>query len=264
MKPGSLILIHGVLLFLLIGMCGSLWFLLPTRESLDQARRQPAEAPAPAAVRAPDPAAPWRARLATAQSELDAWKRQRDQASAELEKLTAAPEPLAPGEQDVSRLALALVNRQAELERLHSAAAELLPAAERTPAIASRSLTKGKEPVWLQLYHNRVLPVDEQYYSVRTIDSGGMPFRVLRRTAEGEIFPEAMAAGSKFQAALAKLSPEKQYVQCLVAPDSYDILRRVMQFAAGKQIGIVWDPYPDEDGRIVLLLRRQGGANLAR
>jgi hypothetical protein len=270
MKSGSAILLNGVLLLLLITMGASLWFLLPTAESLDQARSAAANSTVitPAATPVEDLSARWRAQLTNADGELRSWRQKKEQMASELAKMApdgGSESPVtAPDEQDAHKLAEVLARRRAELERLQLTLGADQPSAEGTLTHGHKSTVQRREPVWLQLYGNRVLPVDERYYSVRTVDAGGIAFRVLRRTSAGETYREAEGSGSKLQLALRGVVPEKQYLQCLVSEDSFDILRRVMLLASEKGIDVAWDPYQDEDGRVVFTPRQQGGLSQVR
>jgi hypothetical protein len=273
MKPDSALAMNVVLLFLLTTMGGSLWFLLPTRESLEQARRAQSDAAAAgAAVRgnqpAVDPAARWRAQLASEESDLQSLRQTEDRMGKELAHLVSNSSSelptIPPDTQDPRELAQILAIRRAELETLRLTANVVQFGGDRPLRAGGHAATEGKEPVWLQLYSGRVLPVDDRYYSVRTIDAAGIAFRVLRRTSAGETFEEATADGSKLQLALAGIAPQKQYLRCLVADDSFDLLRGIMTLAAEKSIGLEWDPFKDEDGRIVFTPRQAGGFTTPR
>jgi hypothetical protein len=277
MKLTFLAPINIVLLFLLATMGGTLWFLLPTRETMEQARRTRPDTPAAPTTgagkqAAVDPAELWRARLMNSDRGLRTLRQINDRTASEIAQLTAgnAAAPATPaadaqntdkqdaGKEEARKLAETLAQHHAEL-------ASLQLAADRSPAVVdvvipsgTRLADQGKEAVWLQLYADRVLPVDDRYYSVRTIDSSGIAFRVLRRTSVGETFSEASASGSKFGQILSGIVPGKQYLRCLVADDSFAMLRGVMKLAQEKGIDVQWDLLKDEDGRIVFSPRQSG------
>ena len=129
MKLDSAILLNVVLLFLLATMGGTLWFLLPTRASMDQAHLAQTGTPLPPAGAGAhdkpagvDPAAHWRLDLARADRELQSLRQQHEHLRLELAQLTSnsVPEtqPVPSGSQDNQELAGRLAIRRAELERL--------------------------------------------------------------------------------------------------------------------------------------------------
>jgi hypothetical protein len=267
MKSNSAILLHGTLLLLLVTMGASLWFLLPTRESMNQATLTSADSTSQSRVTGPvrDSSAHWRAELARVDRELQSWREKKRQIAAELTESVSTeenPSPPTADVEDVHKLAGILIRRRAELESIQLTSDVVQPNTEQMFPIGHRSEIRRKEPVWLQLYGNRVLPIDERYYSVRTIDAAGNAFRVLRRTSAGETYREATTSGSKFQLMLASVDQEKQYLQCLVSEDSFDILRTIIHLASEKGIDVAWDPFKDEDGRVVFTPRQTGGMSL--
>ncbi len=268
MRPDYALPLTFVLLLMLATMGGTLWFLLPTQTNMDQARRAQTPVAEPAHGVTADPSARWRVQLAGTDRELQSLRQTKKRMDTELDRLTAnaglEPSPSPAAERDAHQLAALLARRKAQLERLRLVAGVERVAVDAPVRTGARPAGSGKEPVWFQLYAGRVLPVDERYYSVRTIDADGVAFRVLRRTSVGETFADATAAGSKFELALSNIVPQKQYIRCLVSQDSFPLLRSLMRLAAEKDIGLEWDPFQDQDGRIVFTPPRAGAAAMPR
>ena len=94
MKLTFLAPINIVLLFLLATMGGTLWFLLPTRETMEQARRTRPDTPAAPTTgagkqAAVDPAELWRARLMNSDRGLRTLRQINDRTASEIAQLTA-------------------------------------------------------------------------------------------------------------------------------------------------------------------------------
>ena len=178
---------------------------------------------------------------------LDALARQRS---------TPAPSPgvSEPSEpsSELSGLQQLIRDKRQELSRLTIDFDKAVPPVGRTPRSSPVTLESTKEVVVFGLVHNRVLPLDDEYY---TKVSGTLPSgtKVVVATPRkmGETGTEIQQAGSAFQRRLQAIVPAKESVLFVVDNGSFAVFRQAREIARERRLDVGWNPSTTDDGRLL-------------
>ncbi|MGH9199111.1 MAG: hypothetical protein ACRD1T_25700, partial [Acidimicrobiia bacterium] len=134
--------------------------------------------------------------------------------------------------------------KREEARRLQQALAEAQRPKVETDSGAPMVAITGKQPVFVELVENRVVPVTEENYQTQnvTLPEGGTG-TVYERTRPGESIEEMRQSTGALTGILRKLQRDSQYLAVILHSDSFEAFRALREIARDKKMAVGWEPY---------------------
>lgn len=150
-------------------------------------------------------------------------------------------------------LAKLLADKKAEESRAQAQFSAAAAGAEVKLPYVPTAGTPFKLPVLVEFIHNRVVPVTKESFRIKESLTGPA---VATRKSEGDSIGDIAKPSSLFSKFLAKMKPDKEYLSCLLNPDSFEAFREARKLAQQKGIDVGWEPVDTSSGQIVIYRAR--------
>ena len=151
---------------------------------------------------------------------------------------------------EAGRVEVQLQAKKAELAKLETELRNTRNPFEKEVISLPRASPANKLPILVELFHNRAIPVDKNHFHFTSPKWSGP--RVATRTGPGESAEEISNPDSAFRKFLDGIKTDKQYLACLLNPDSFDVFREVRRIAREKGVALGWEPIDSSGGKITI------------